>query len=70
VFTFLRYCFTKVACTEKVELLAANGERNDLCAVNDLRKFSVHLGALSDMQAKLFVLLLPCIATSIFENTH
>ena len=42
LFTFLRFCFMKVACTGKVELLVANGERNDLCAVNDLCTFSVH----------------------------
>ena len=42
VFTFLRFCFLKVACTGEVELLVANGERNDLCAVNDFCKFSVH----------------------------
>ena len=42
LFTFVRFYFMKVACTGKVELLVANGERNDLCAVNDLCTFSVH----------------------------
>jgi len=40
----------KVACTGKVELLAANGERNDFCAVNGLCKFSVHGTARSNAQ--------------------
>jgi len=38
----------KIASTGKVELLVANGERNDFCAVSDLCKFSVHGTALSD----------------------
>lgn len=42
LFTFSWFYFMKVACIGKVELLVANGERNDLCAVNDLCKFSVH----------------------------
>jgi hypothetical protein len=52
LFTFLRFCFMKVACTGKVKLLVANGERNELCAVNDLSKFSVHGTARSNARLR------------------